>query len=268
MLGIPRLTDLHFSYDKFTNQTMATEDRIHSANNSITPGIYLISHIHWLNKIRKTIKDENIIIGINISTSILLCFYVEGMLYEILQAIIVKRKDETSDNSYLKLLDNITKRLEKANWTQYLEIWKVVLEKPLYSYTDNETWKGVQLLFNIRNIIVHGKNVNSKLLFKDNKFEIEYMGIFETAVDYFKERKIIKKRQVNSSTHKIFSTQTTNHFVKLIDKFIDNIMMEEFKTHKIDSIHLTIFHKDSLLLSLGIKPPTTGDKKRGDGLPF
>ncbi|MGD1046525.1 MAG: hypothetical protein ABR936_14550, partial [Bacteroidota bacterium] len=213
-------------------------------------------------------KDANIIIGINISISILLCSYVESMLYEILLAILVERKKETSDKSYLKLLDNITKRLAKASWTQYLEICEIVLEKPLHSYTDNETWKGVTLLFNIRNIIVHGKNVNADLLFKDNKFEVIYAGIFETAVDYFKEQKILKKNQMNSSTHKIFSTQTTNHFIKLIDKFVDNIMIEEFKIHKIDSIKWTIFHKDSLLLSLGIKAPTTRNKKRPDGLPF
>lgn len=183
---------------------MQIKDGITYANNSILPATYLISHIHWLNKIRKTTKEQDVITGINISISILLCSYVESVLYEVLLAIIEHRKKATSDNAYLKLLDNTIEKLTKASWMQYLDICEIILLKPLHHYTDNESWKGISLLFNIRNIIFHGKAVNSKLLFKNNKFELECSGVFEKAMTYFKEQKNFKE-----TSTKFYNTQNT-----------------------------------------------------------
>lgn len=252
---------------------MQTKDGITFGNNSIQTAGYLISHIHWLNKIRKTTKETTIITGINISISILLCSYVESVLYELLRMIIEKRKKETTNVSYQKLLDNALEKLTKASWTQYLEICEILLPTSLNRYTDNESWKGISLLFNLRNIIVHGKTVKSKLLFKDNKFEIEYSGVFEKAMQYFREQKVLKGHQLKSSNHKILSTQATIHFIKITDKFVDEIFSKISNEQEIDRMFLSVFHKDNYILRHGIDPTTLRPKMKKmkfgkDDLPF
>lgn len=252
---------------------MQNEKGITYGNYSIEPSGYLISHIHWLNKIRKTTKEPTIVRGINISITILLCSYIESVLNELLNMIIEKRKIETSDKSYIKLLDNTFEKLNKASWTQYQEICEILLPIPINRYTNNEIWKGISILFNLRNIIVHGKAIKSKLFYKNEKFEVEYSGIFERAMLYFKEQKVLKPNQIKSSKHKILSTQATIHFIKITDKFVDEIFNKISDEQKINRMFISISYKDNYLLNHGIDPQSLIPKKSRkkplkDDLPF
>lgn len=252
---------------------MQTTNGVTYGNNSILPGGYLISHIHWLNKIRKTSKQADVVTGINISISILLCSYVEAVLFEILSRLVVERKKVTTDSSYQKLLDNTLDKISKASWTQYLELCEVLLPTPLHRYTDNETWKGITILFNLRNLIVHGKAVSSKLLVKGDKLEIEYSGVLEKIMNYFKEQKVLKTNQLKSSNHKILSTQATVHFIKITDKFVDEIFFKIVDEQKIDRMFLSVTYKNSYLLNHHIDPETLKKRKNKiklgkDDLPF
>ncbi len=202
------------------------EKKTISYNNSILTTAYFISHIHWLNKIRKTINEPELIQGINISITILLCTYIEAILNELLGCIIEKRINESDDANYQRVLESIQIKLSKASWNQYLDICKTILPKSLNFYVDNETWKGIMILFSLRNILVHGKEIKSKLLFHDDKLEIEYSGVFQQILDYFKEQKVLKAHQLKSSSHKILSIQSTNHFIKITDKFVDEIIIK------------------------------------------
>lgn len=249
------------------------DKKILSVNNSITTTYHLIGHIHWLNKIRKTINEPDIITGINISITIMLCTYIESVMYEILNDIIEKRIKETNDTSYQRVLLSLKINLEKASWNQYLDICKILLPKTLNSYTDNETWKGIKVLFSLRNVIVHGKKVKSKLLFQNDKFEIEYSGIFEKILDYFKEQKVLKSHQIKSNKHKILSIQSTNHFIKITDKFIDEIVFKIYEEQDIDNLGNHTSHKSNLFMSYGldyykIYPKPKRIKKDDNHLPF
>ena len=233
---------------------MLTKDGIPYANDSIEPSAFLIGHIHWLNKIRKTEKDKDVIRGINLSISILLCSYVEAVLYELLLETIEKRKSETTDSFYLKLLDETINKLSKASWTQYLDVCQSILPTALDKYTDNETWKGISILFYLRNIAVHGKIVDAKLLFKDDKLQLEYSGAYEKAINYFKERKVLKKNNINTRSHKILSTQVTSHFIKLVDKFIHEIFHKIAAEQKLNRAYDFNAYRGNILISHGVNP--------------
>lgn len=249
------------------------EKTITSINNSIQTAGYIISHIHWLNKIRKTTKEPDIITGINISISILLCTYIESVMNELLSAIINKRIQETTDTSYQRLLENIQIGLSKASWNQYLEICKVILPKTLNNYTDNETWKGITILFSLRNVIVHGKEIKSKLSCQNDKFKIEYSGVFEKIVDYFKEQKVLKSHQLKSNSHKILSINSTNHFIKITDKFVDEISLKIINEQDVDNRTISNSYKYSYITNHGldydkIYPSIQRTKKGDNDLPF
>ncbi|MBL0766489.1 hypothetical protein [Marivirga atlantica] len=243
-----------------------------SYNNSIQTTGYLISHIHWLNKIRKTTNEPDIIKGINISISILLCTYIESILNELLESIIEKRIKETNDTSYKRVLETIQMKLTKASWNQYLDISKTILPKTLNYYVDNETWKGIKILFSLRNVIVHGKEIKAKLLFQDDNYKIEYSGIYEKILDYFKEQKVLKSHQLRSSGHKILSIQSTNHFIKITDKFIDKIIIKILEEQGVS--HGEIFsYRFNILGNHGIDyeeiyPKSQNTKMNDDDLPF
>jgi len=243
-----------------------------SFNNSIHTTGYLIAHIHWLNKIRKTTKEPDIIAGINISISILLCTYVEAVLNELLSAIIKKRIQETVDTTYQRILQSMQIGLAKASWNQYLEICKVVLPKTLNSYTDNETWKGITILFSLRNVIVHGKEIKSKLTLHDDKYTIEYNGVFEKIIEYFKEQKVLKSHQLKSNSHKILSINSTNHFIKNTDKFVDEILLKIIKEQDIDGRTISNSYKYNYFANHGLDYkkiyPSPKRTKTDDDLPF
>jgi hypothetical protein len=250
---------------------MKTKEGIPYANYSIQPAPFLISHIYWLDKIRKSQKEEDVVSGINISISILLCSYVEAVLFQLLLSIIEKRKAEATDTFYLKLLDEAQSKLTKASWTQYLDICENILPMPLNRYTDNETWKGIAILFYLRNIIVHGKLINAKLLFKDDKYQLEYTATFEKVMNYFNERKVLKQNHLNSDTHKILSTQVTKHFLKLTDKFVDEIFWKISDEQKVDIMIFQNAYKMNILKSHGIDPDTLKKRKnkvKKSDLPF
>lgn len=245
------------------------ENKLTLFDNSIQTTGYLIGHIHWLNKIRKETKEPDIIMSINISITILLCTYVESVLNELLFTIIEKRKEETDDTSYQRLLQNTQVKLAKASWLQYIDICKVILPKSLNCYTDNEIWKGITILFSLRNIIVHGKKVKSKIFFKENKLGIEYADVFEKVLNYFKEQKVLK-----SSNHKILSTQSTIHFIKITDKFINEIFRKICEEQNLDRRFMSVTLKDNYILRHGIDPAEIEpkskrtQKKGDDDLPF
>lgn len=241
-------------------------------NHSIQTSGYLIAHIHWLNKIRKDTKEEDIITSINISISILLCTYVESILNELLGSIIEIQLRDAESESHQRLLLNLKDKLAKASWTQYLEICKVLLPRPLNLYTNEKTWKGIVMLFNLRNIIVHGKEVESKLVLRGDNLSLEYSDRFKKISDYLKEQKVIRSHQRKSIRHKILSTQSTVHFVKTTEKFIDEIFVKICTEQKINSLYMSRSMNGNFLLSHGIDPDKVRPKKMRksdtDDLPF
>ena len=242
-----------------------------SINNSLPTNAYLIAQIYWLNKIRKNTKEPEITTGINLSITILLCTYIESVLNELINSILVNRLKSTKDESCKRILIDFQNKLKKASWNQYIEICKVLLPKPLNNYTNNEIWKGVKTLFLLRNSIVHGKRIESELHFNDDFKEIEYKGVYEKILDYFIEQNVVKPNQLKTSTHKILSNQTTIHFIKITEKFINEIFPKICDNQNLDIWGTFNAYKYNTIYSFGIEDSeiekNTNKIDKGD-LPF
>lgn len=246
--------------------------KLTSINHSIPTYAYLIGQIHWLSEQRKGIKEPSIIRGINLSITILLCTYIESSLNELLLSVIKNFKKKAENESYLRLLNNLEKRLSRATWTQYVEIGQIILPHPLIYYTDNDTWKGISILFKLRNQLIHGKNIKATIESDNQVLQLKYSGIYKIAYDYFKEKSILRPNELNSRNHKILSTRTTNHFIEIGQSFIDIIFIKINKEQEIDSLGEFMAFKDNIISDFGIdyKPTNLSqfDDDIPDGLPF
>lgn len=219
----------------------------------------LISHVLWLKNQKKTIKEAAIIQSINISSIILLCSYLESTLYYILSAIVRKNMKETETSLYLKLLNNCDDKIYKASWSQYIELSDLIFQKSLDKYTSNETWKGISILFNIRNFLVHGKLVKARYLMKQYRFETEFSGLLMKVINYLYENKVIRGKVYSSE--KILSNQVINHFIKKVSLFIDELLPQISKEENIDLSYVIDFSKFNSMLSHGIDLETRPIKK-------
>jgi len=248
------------------------EKKLPSINHSIPTYAYLIGQIHWLSKQRKGTKEPSIIRGINLSITILLCTYIESSLNELLISVIKNYKEKADDESYLRLLNSLENRLSKATWTQYIEIGKTILPHPLLYYSDNDIWKGISILFKLRNQLVHGKNIKAAIGYDNQALQLKYSGIYKIAYDYFKEKRILRPNELNSRNHKILSTRTTNHFVEIGESFIDVIFYKVNKEQKMNSIGEFMAFKDNIISDFGIdyKPSKLSQVNNDipNGLPF
>lgn len=246
--------------------------KLTSINHSIPTYAYLIGQIHWLSEQRKEIKEPSIIRGINLSITILLCTYIESSLNELLISVIKNCKKKSNDEPYIRLLNNLEERLSKATWTQYLDIGKTILPHPLIYYSDNDTWKGISILFKLRNQLVHGKNIKATIEFDNQILQLKYSGIYKIAYDYFKEKNILRPNELNSQNHKILSTRTTNHFVKIGQNFIDIIFIKINKDQEMDYLGEFMAFKDNIISDFGIDYKQTKllqfDNDIPDGMPF
>tara|TARA_R110000764_G_scaffold239746_1_gene339863 strand:- start:898 stop:1647 length:750 start_codon:yes stop_codon:yes gene_type:complete len=243
-----------------------------SINHTIPTYAYLIGQIHWLSKQRKTTKERSIIRGINLSITVLLCTYIESALNELFVYVINNLKEKTDDDSYLRLLNNLENRLLKATWTQYMDIGKTLLPHSLLYYSDNEIWKGISILFKLRNQLVHGKNIKASIQAENEVLQLKYSGIFKIALKYFKEKRILRPNELNSLNHKILSTRTTNHFVEIGESFVDGIVKKVMKEQGIDNLGDFTAFKDNILMDFGIaykpKKLSKSDIDAREGLPF
>lgn len=242
-------------------------------NYSIPTSAYLIGQIYWLKKIRKENSDPSIVRGINLSITILLCTYIESGVNEILGAVLKKRIKLTEDDSYKRLLVSLESQLSRGTWTTFIDLSKTILPNPLNHYSDNETWKGISILFQLRNQLVHGKRIEATIQVKNTKLEMKYQGVYAKVLEYFKEQRVIRSNELKSTSHKILSTRTTNHFIKISDKFVDELFRNISEEQKTENLGEFMAFKLNIMADFGLEidrlpRPNPISKKNLDDLPF
>jgi hypothetical protein len=126
--------------------------------------------------------------GINLTVILHTACIIEGFLYELLSS-------ECGTPTYKKSIDDrllidLNKRLDNASWLQYQELFKIVFGKKITEFTTPENWKAVTMLFQLRNLLTHGKTIELKFYTKE-QVEPVLSGKFATLYTYFKEIKLI-----------------------------------------------------------------------------
>src|SRR6476646_4062117 len=127
-------------------------------DNSVSDQIWVSipDFMEWL----KTLQTSTHSYGANLTMILHSTTLIEGFLFDLLETEIglpIQTK-KLSD----RLLVDLNKKLEKAAWLNYIDIFELVTTKKLSSLTDNQTWKGINMLFQLRNMLTHGKTIEVK----------------------------------------------------------------------------------------------------------
>jgi len=197
--------------------------------NSISDQIWtsIPNFIKWLQILRKKSKHSH---SINLTIILHSATLIEGLLFDMLESemgrpVRTKRLED-------RLLIELIRRLENSTWTQYIEIFELVANKKLSSFTNNQTWKGINALFHLRNMLTHGKSFELKF-YKDNPKEPKITTKYSNIVNYLKEVKVIntKEKGYNPKLMSIITNESADHFYKLTDKFLGDLYKKHIKNN-------------------------------------
>ena len=128
-----------------------------------------------------------------------------------------------------RLLIDLRKRLENASWAQYVELFELITGKKLNAHTQNETWKAIIVLFQMRNMLTHGKTIELKF-YRDNPNDAKLTTKYSNVLTYLKEVGIIdtKDPKFNPRRISLVTDATSDFFHKMTVQFISDIYIKHF----------------------------------------
>jgi len=208
---------------------------------------HIPSTISFLMNQRKTLKHSDISVKIGLNFSIILnsaCF-VEGALKTGLKGLLLQRRNEfnkvssfpkfytrkTLNTLFNSIESELDRRISRSTGlSNYDELFNLLIDQKL-SGDDRikPLWEGIQVLFQFRNVLAHGKEV-SALAHSSPQTQGEWLedfcGGYKKAEEYLLKNKLLKKRYLDKGSEEIFFTNNiANHFYTLSQKFIRAISL-------------------------------------------
>lgn len=188
--------------------------------------LYYPSLINWKISQRNLLDIETkdyLIYTINASILIDLTTFIEGISYEMQSTVFFKRLDNIDkfQRNLFKYFDN---KLNSSTWTNYVEFFDLILGEKLVKKIDNEKWKAISVLFNFRNSLVHGKEIEILYEGINNEPSIQAYDRHKKVFEYLKEKKLIDltfKPHLNSVN--LLNNNVVDHFFKSTTNFIENL---------------------------------------------
>ena len=199
-------------------------------------------NIEFMVEIRTSQKDEELIASINLNILLLTACYVEGKLEEILKKLMedhrqIYREVDIDDFKirrpinifYNSITDDVINRISKCTGLEnYSNIWRLIMNKSLLDYDEiKELWEPTQILFQLRNVIAHGRQVSSYTVnayWNGNRDEENFFGGYKKAEDYLIKIGLLKNRFIeNSNSNLFFSNEIADYFWDIAHKFINRI---------------------------------------------
>jgi len=185
---------------------------------SVVDSIWLTipNYINWLSKQR---KRKVKISGINLTIILHSATLIEGFLYDVLEEEIGFSEDQSSLEN--RLYNELYMKLQAAAWTNYISLFELITNKKLLTLTDNETWKGITMMFQLRNMVTHGKSIEitiDKQKPKEHTVNKKYTAV----ISYLNEIGI-RSPDLPVPTTPLLSDESADHFYKLTVKFIGDI---------------------------------------------
>jgi hypothetical protein len=227
-------------------------------NHSVFP--YVEKHIDFLYASRKGLerkqRDEKV--GINYSIILFSALLIEGQLESDLKNLVKHRKKIFNEiiiddfykrrikNTVLQKMlylieDNISRNTGIDN---YEGIFKLLSYKRTPAkYSDFRNLEGVKVLFHIRNVLAHGREISAKRIkarWTDNNWQNEFKGGYKITETYLIKKKLIKKGVIeNRSAEQLFTNRVADHFYSISKgflKFHSTITKQEIKYFTIYNI--------------------------------
>lgn len=231
-------------------------------------------HIDFLYSKRKNHKILKDRIGINISIILNSACYLEGSLEYYLKLLLDSRfeilKSQTFQefslrrikNTFIHSIENeFESRISRATGLeQFDSLIKLLSHKSKKSSLRKfKNWEGVTVLFQLRNVLAHGKQISAtrtlvSSFLTNNSWEDQFSGGYKKTEEYLLKRKLISKTFTeNHNVNHLFSNKVTDHFnsiSKLFLKFTQNVLESELKDPKMKDQLREIRVKPSLLTKI------------------
>lgn len=193
---------------------------------SFTVWLYYPSLIKWKieqrNKVDKIEKDY-LISTINASLIIEMATFWEGIVNEMQTEIFFDRLGQ-KDKFHESLNEYFDEKLSKATWATYIKVFDLLLGESLTNRIENENWKAINILFNFRNMLVHGKEIQIDYFEDGGKIGVESPNGFKKTFEYLKEKKLLNvslSPRLNSVD--MLNSDVVDFLYNHLIKFIENL---------------------------------------------
>jgi hypothetical protein len=153
--------------------------------------------------------------------------FVEALLAEILLvasnvnlplSIAGLRTENTANN---RLVEDFQARLDSATWSHYDELVRIVLGRNLSKHMPNETWKGLQVLATLRNMLSHGKAPRyTASRSPEGSIEVRFHSKYDTVYLYLVEKKVVPQMKNLQESARFISSDVVNHFIDTVNAFL------------------------------------------------
>jgi hypothetical protein len=206
---------------------------------------HIPASISFLCSQRKALKrpEKSIRIGLNFSIILNSACFVEGVLEAGLKALLQQRRlvfnkissipefytRKTINTLFNNIEEELERRISKTTGpSNYDELFKLLIDQKLSEFEKiKPLWESIQVLFQFRNVLAHGKEI-SAVLVKGPKtqgsWEESFFGGYKKAEEYLVKNKLLKKRYLDRNTEDIFFTdKVADHFKNLARRFIKAI---------------------------------------------
>lgn len=179
--------------------------------------------VKWLKGNRDNEKEE--VYAINLTIILHSATLLEGFIYQLLV-------EECGTPSYNKDIDDrllieLNKRLENASWKNYQELFILIIGKKLSDFTNQKNWKSINMLFQLRNSLTHGKSIELKFY---NKYQREPVisGKNKTIYNYFKEIKLIdvNSKEFLPGAVEFVTSESADYFFSETLSLIDTLYLK------------------------------------------
>jgi hypothetical protein len=182
--------------------------------------ITLPSFIEWLKNKRSETKHYY---SINLTILFHSTCIIEGFLFQLLTDNCGHPCENKTMEDRLQI--DLFKKLESASWLQYVEFFQLISGKKLSELTDNETWKAITILFQLRNQLTHGKylELNFKTL---ERSEPLINGKYAHIYTYYKEVGLIdpKREDFVPGIVSFVTSESADFFYLKTKKLLEDIL--------------------------------------------
>jgi len=189
--------------------------------------LYYPSMIKWKiqqrNLLDKT-KVAYLISTINASLIIEMATFWEGIVFEMQSEIFFDRFGQGADGFHESLNRYFDKKLSNATWTTYIEYFDLLIGGKLANKIENENWKAIQVMFNFRNMLVHGKEIEVQYYDDNGRLHADSPYGFNKTFQFLNEKKLLDLSfKPHMNTVDMLNESVVNFFYANVIQFIESL---------------------------------------------
>ena len=172
---------------------------------------------------KKKLKLGN---SFNISIILHSATIIEGFICQFLNDNLVMIDESPTLKGRLE--NEFSQRIENSSWNELQNLYKLMFGKDLSNEVNNEIWKGVAFLFNLRNMLVHSNQL--KVTYYEENKKTKIFGKYEKIYKFLAiEKKIIDEVSIVSTYPriKLITDKSADYFWENTTIFLKAILVNQ-----------------------------------------